>query len=69
MERHAMQMQAVIETIKNCGGEMRSGINWTWAEFPTEAACRACFLMIQEHVEHRGIYAPRSGERWAFRFR
>jgi hypothetical protein len=64
-----MKYSEIVETIKAHGGEVRSGINWTWADFPTEEACKTCFLAVQEHVEHRGIYPPRDGEKWAFRWR
>ena len=64
-----MKNQEIIDTIAACGGTVSHGIYWDWAEFPTEEACRAAFLMVQEHVEHRGICPPYGVNNWSFRFR
>ena len=57
--------------IKELGGKVKGGINWTWVMFSTEENAEAFNTWVARNgLETRGVYPPQNpGEMFGVRYR
>jgi len=55
--------------IKEHGGTISGGINWSWATFDDPEKASQCFDKLKDYCEHRGLYPASADTKAGFRFR
>ena len=58
--------------VRQYGGTLHGGINWSWAHFTDEIRGRAAFTTIQKRfpeMDHRGYYNGSDNHVGGFRYR
>ncbi len=66
-----MKWEDIHKLIKDSGGTIEYGINWTWAYWPKseEETAKSIFNEIDKHTDNRGFYPSCNNDCCGFRFR